>query len=150
VTDSISKNQTSGQGKGVGAYIQFKKGATVQVKMASSSVSIHQAEITLQRELGSYHSINQAKKAAGKGWNKLLNRIVVKGGSKSQKEAFYSSLYRSNLFPMKEYELNDNGDPRYYGLSDGKIYEGYHYKSPISGIRTDLCSRCKISSIQTS
>jgi predicted alpha-1,2-mannosidase len=131
VTDSrIAKDRTSGHGKGVGAYIQFKEGATVQVKMVSSYISVNQAEITLKRELGSYHSLNQVKKAAGKVWNKLLNRIVVTGGSEAQKETFYSSLYRSNLFPMKEYELDENGDPRYYGLSNGKVYDGYHYKSP--------------------
>ncbi len=130
VTDTTSKNKTSGKGKGVGAYIQFKKGADVQVKIASSYISIDQAEITLKRELGQYNTINKVKKAAGNTWNKLLNRIVVKGGSKAQKETFYSCLYRSNLFPMKEYELDRNGNPRYYGLSDGKIYEGYHYKSP--------------------
>jgi predicted alpha-1,2-mannosidase len=131
VTDSgIAKGGTSDQGKGVGAYIQFKKGATVQVKVASSYISIDQAEVTLHRELGQYSTINQAKKAAGKVWNRLLNRIVVTGGSKAQKEIFYSCLYRSNLFPMKEYELDKNGKPRYYGLSDGSIYKGYHYKSP--------------------
>jgi len=123
----ISKNKTSDEGKGVGAYVQFKKGATVQVKVASSYISTDQAELTLHRELGSFETINQTKTAAANIWNKVLNQILVEGGSKSDKETFYSCLFRANLFPYKFYEIDKNGNPYYYSPNTGKIYKGYFY-----------------------
>ncbi|HKI44590.1 MAG TPA: GH92 family glycosyl hydrolase, partial [Balneolales bacterium] len=124
---TITKKGISDKGKGVGAYVEFKKGARVQVKVASSYISVKQAELTLMQELGNYNNINEVKKAAANVWNKALNRILVTGGSKSDKETFYSCLYRANLFPQKFYELDQNGNPYYFSPNNGKIYKGYFY-----------------------
>ncbi|HKJ30676.1 MAG TPA: GH92 family glycosyl hydrolase [Balneolales bacterium] len=126
-TGKISKTNTSDEGNGMGAYIQFRKGARVQVKVASSYIGINQARLTLDQELGDIKNINQAKNNAAVIWNKLLNRIRVEGGTQAQKETFYSCLYRANLFPNKFYEIDKNGQPYYYSPNNGKIYKGYLY-----------------------
>jgi predicted alpha-1,2-mannosidase len=110
-----------------GAYIRFKDGATVQARIASSFISIEQAERTLQQELGSHASLEDTKNAAQKAWNKALNKIQVDGGTEEQKATFYSCFFRSMLFPRKFYEYDENGAPVYYSPYDGKIHQGVMY-----------------------
>ncbi|ANI89648.1 alpha-mannosidase [Arachidicoccus ginsenosidimutans] len=124
---TITANSDSTQGTGTGAYIEFKKGATVEAKVASSYISPQQADLNLQRELGRFKNFDATKNAAAQIWNKLLNRILVEGGSEKDKATFYSCLYRANLFPCKFYEYNKDNKPYYYDPNDGKIYQGYFY-----------------------
>lgn len=124
---TISSGKDSITGQGIGAYVQFKKGAKVQVKVASSYISPEQAQLNLQRELGKFKNLDQTKAVASKVWNKLLNWVLVEGGSEADKATFYSCLYRANLFPCKFYEYDSNGKPHYYGPNDGKIHQGYFY-----------------------
>lgn len=115
------------QGKGAGAYLKFKKGARVQAKAASSYISQEQAILTLNRELGSDKNLEQTKARGAETWNKLLNRVIVEGGTDEQIKTFYSCLFRANLFSRKFYERNENNEPYYYSPYDGKIYNGYMY-----------------------
>lgn len=115
------------QGKGAGAYLKFKKGARVQAKAASSYISQQQAILTLNRELGSDKNLEQTKARGAETWNKLLNRVIVEGGTDEQIRTFYSCLFRANLFSRKFYERNENNEPYYYSPYDGKIYNGYMY-----------------------
>lgn len=115
------------QGKGSGAYLKFKKGAKVQAKAASSYISRQQAILTLNRELGSDKNLEQTKARGAETWNKLLNRVIVEGGTDEQIKTFYSCLFRANLFSRKFYERNENNEPYYYSPYDGKIYNGYMY-----------------------
>ena len=115
------------QGKGSGAYLKFKKGAKVQAKAASSYISRQQAILTLNRELGSDKNLEQTKARGAETWNKLLNRVIVEGGTDEQIRTFYSCLFRANLFSRKFYERNENNEPYYYSPYDGKIYNGYMY-----------------------
>jgi predicted alpha-1,2-mannosidase len=124
---TISPGKDTAQGSGTGAYVQFRKGATVEVKVASSYINPQQAELNLHRELGKFKDLNETKEAAAKVWNRLLNRVLVEGGSEADKATFYSCLYRANLFPCKFYEYDSEGDPCYYDPNDGKIYKGYFY-----------------------
>lgn len=125
--DSIFAGERSGSGKGYGAFIKFKSGATVQAKAASSYISYDQARLTLERELGKDKSLEVTKKRGARTWNELLNRILVEGGTDEQIRTFYSCLYRANLFSRKFYERDENNEPYYYSPYDGKIYEGYMY-----------------------
>lgn len=123
------KNETfaksvSGSGKGFGAYIKFARGSKVQAKAASSYISPEQALLNLQRELGTDKKLETTKARGFKTWNKLLNRILVEGGTDEEIRTFYSCLFRANLFSRRFYELDANGNPYYYSPYDGKIYEG--------------------------
>lgn len=111
-----------------GTYIEFKKGAIVQVKVSVSRISPEQAEVTFNREIGPY-SFNEVKDRAHKIWNDLFNRVLVEGGTLEQRKTFYSCLYRTNLRPSKNYEIDQDGNAHF--SYDGKVYDGYYHSGPI-------------------
>lgn len=115
------------EGDGVGAYIQFKPGEKVQVKVVSSYISTEQAELNLQRELGSFKSFDDTKKAATDTWNKYLSKVLVEDDSEENKATFYSCFFRASLFSRQFFEYDKDGKAYYYSPYDGKIYYGYMY-----------------------
>lgn len=125
---SVEDNEKHASGSGAGAFVEFKKGATVQVKTALSKISREQAQTTFDREINGLTFAEVEKKAYGV-WNGLLNKIVVEGGTQEQRKTFYSCLFRANLRPGKDYEIDENGNPRF--CYDGRIHEGYYHSSPI-------------------
>ena len=127
VTNTFSRGKDTAEGKGAGAYIQFKSGSSVQAKIASSYISIDQAELTLEKELGNHQSFEQTSNAAHKVWNELLNRVVVEGGTEEEKATFYSCMFRANLFSHQFFEYDKDNNPYYYSPYDGKIHQGYMY-----------------------
>lgn len=129
--DNKSKDIKSGNngdaGKGIGAYVQFASGTTVQVKVASSYISPEQAELNLSKELGGYKKLEDTKNAAWKIWNDHLNRILVEDDSEENKATFYSCFFRASLFSRKFYEVDAYGDSFYRSPNDIKVYKGYYY-----------------------
>ncbi|WP_346238353.1 GH92 family glycosyl hydrolase [Niabella insulamsoli] len=125
--DSLFVDRSFQKGEKCGAFIQFKKGARVQAKIASSYISPEQALRNLQTELGGYKTFEATRDAANAVWNGLLSRVKVEGGSEGDKATFYSCLFRANLFSHKFYDIKANGDPYYFSPYDGKIYDGYMY-----------------------
>lgn len=123
----VTKDSKEAEGAGKGAYLQFKKGAVVQVKIASSYISLEQAERTLQNELGKFKRFEQTKDAAFKRWNTLFNRVLVEGDNEDDKATFYSCLFRANLFSRQFFEYDENNKPYYFSPYDGKVHEGYMY-----------------------
>lgn len=123
----VAAGQASQTGEMVGAYLKFKKGAKVQVKLASSYISPEQAQLSLDRELGKFKKLEDTKASAAAVWNKLFNRVKVEGGTAAEMATFYSCLFRANLFSRKFYDLNKEGKPYYYSPYDGKVYDGYMY-----------------------
>lgn len=126
-TNQVRSQQLTGEGEGVGAYLQFKPGEKVEAKVASSYISAEQAELTLKTELGKYTSFDDTHKAADKVWNTLLARMLVEGGTEDQKATFYSCLYHANLFSHRFFEYDKAGKPYYYSPYDGKVHQGYMY-----------------------
>lgn len=125
--NTVSAGKTTLSGEGAGAYLKFRKGAKVQVKIASSYISPEQARLNLDRELGKHRSLEQTRKAAADAWNAQLGQVKVEGGTQQELETFYSCLFRANLFSRKFYELNKDGKPYYYSPYDAKIHDGYMY-----------------------
>lgn len=123
----IQQDQTAGEGKGIGAFIQFNNGETVQVKVASSYISPEQAVITFNRELSNYKTLEQTKDAAAKIWNSHLGRIAVSGGTEEDMATFYSCFFRASLFSRQFYEYDADGNPYYFSPYDGKIHKGYMF-----------------------
>ena len=115
-------------GDHAGAVITLKtvKGEQVHLKVASSFVSIEQAEINLKRELANDVFAATCKKAKDT-WNKTLSRLNVEGGTIDQTKTFYSSLYRMLFFPNKMYEVNAKGQNIHYSPFNGKVMPGYLY-----------------------
>ncbi|MCP2043574.1 GH92 family glycosyl hydrolase [Pontibacter sp. HSC-36F09] len=115
----------SAEGRGVGAYIEFASGQQVQARTASSYVSLQQAKLTLEQELGKLDSLEDTREEARQVWNQQLGKIVVEGGTEEQLRTFYSTLFRANLFSRKFYEINAEGEPYYFSPYDLKLHAGY-------------------------
>jgi predicted alpha-1,2-mannosidase len=125
--NTIQQGAADAEGEGMGAYIKFKAGEKVQVKVASSYISPEQAELNLQRELGNFKNLEDTRKAATDTWNKYLAKVMVEGGSEEDKATFYSCFFRASLFSRQFFEYDKDGKPYYYSPYDGKIYYGYMY-----------------------
>ena len=110
-----------------GAVIGFKtsKGEIVNVKVASSFISYEQAERNLE-EIG-LDNFDELKEKGKETWNKELSRIKIEGGTPDQIKTFYSTLYRSLLFPRKFFEYDENGDVVHYSPYSGEVRPGYMF-----------------------
>lgn len=113
----------TGDHAGAAISFQTKKGEQVHMRVASSFISVEQAELNLKRELGSetFEATQQKAKAI---WNKTLSHINVEGGTIDQTRTFYSCLYRMLLFPNKMYEIDANGQKTHYSPFNGKVMPG--------------------------
>lgn len=122
---TITKDSLEIKSTHAGAVIGFKtsKGEQVQARVASSFISIEQAELNL-KELGN-DSFDTVKQKAKQAWNKELGRIQVEGGTVAQMQTFYSCLYRSLLFPRKFYELDASKNVVHYSPYNGQVMPGY-------------------------
>ncbi|WP_068407597.1 GH92 family glycosyl hydrolase [Pedobacter cryoconitis] len=111
-----------------GAIIGFKteKGEKVGMKVASSFISVEQAEISLKRELANdtFEATQQKSRAV---WNKTLGKISIEGGTVDQTRTFYSSLYRTLFFPNKLYEIDANNKIVHWSPYNGKTMPGYMF-----------------------
>ena len=110
-----------------GAIIGFstRKGEIVHARIASSFISFEQAAQNL-KELGN-DSFEQLAQKGNDAWNNVLGKIEVEGGNLDQYRTFYSSLYRSLLFPRKFYEFTADGQPIHYSPYNGQVLPGYMY-----------------------
>lgn len=77
----------------------------VELKIGLSFVSVENAKQNLEQEIGN-KSFTQIRNEATKKWETLLSSIEVKGGTAKQREMFYSSLYRSFLWPALRSDVN--------------------------------------------
>ena len=108
-----------------GAIVGFstRAGEQVHARVASSFISLEQAERNLEREVG-HDDFDAARAKAARRWNEVLGRVEVKGGSIDQQRTFYSSLYRMVLFPNKLYELDAAGQPVHWSPYNGQVLKG--------------------------
>jgi len=110
-----------------GAYIKLRStNKKVGIKIASSFISLDQAQQNLSSEIGSI-GFEALKKQSYDCWNKHLSKVIVDDENEEHKKTFYSNFYRASLFPRKLYELNKNGEAMYYSPYNGKISKGYMY-----------------------
>ena len=127
--DSLLSNGSSiAEGKHVMAAITFKtkKGEIIVANVASSFISLEQAELNLQREIG-LNTFEQTKSKAELAWNKEFSRVKVEGGTLEQTRTFYTALYRTMLFPRKFYEIDANNKVVHYSPYNGKVLSGYMF-----------------------
>lgn len=123
----IRTNSLEMQDDHAGGIIGFKtkKGEKVHAKVASSFISMEQAEVNL-KELGN----NSFDEIASKGrneWNRVLGKIKVEDSNIDDLRTFYSCLYRSVLFPRSFYEVDAKGQVLHYSPYNGEILPGYMF-----------------------
>ncbi len=110
------------------AVVGFKttKGEKVNVRVASSFISLEQAELNLKREIGnqSFQEIQQQAKGV---WHRELAKEKAEGGTTDQLKTFYSCLYRMILFPRKLHEINAANQVVHYSPFNGNVEKGFMY-----------------------
>jgi len=110
---------TTVSGPGSGAYVTFDNlsGATVNVQVGLSFVSVDGAKANLKAE-NTKKSFDTVAAAARKAWNDQLNKIAVEGGSADDTTTFYTALYHSMIQP----NVFSDVDGQYPGF-DGRIHQ---------------------------
>jgi len=94
----------------------------LEIQIGFSFVSIENAKDNLTKEiLGK--SFTQVRKEATETWDKLLSKIKVTGGSEKQRGIFYSTLYRSFLWPALRSDLNGE----YTDIKGNVVNKGFRY-----------------------
>ena len=106
------------------AMVGFKtvRGQVVNLRVASSFISIDQAQLNLREVEGK--SFDVVKNACRDSWNAALGRIQVSDTNIDRIRTFYSCLYRSLLFPRDLSEVNANGERVHYSPYNGEVKPG--------------------------
>lgn len=123
--EKLEEGKLENEGLHSGALLGFAttKGQRVHMRVASSFISFEQAELNLRRELGR-DDFDTTKTKAKALWNGVLGKLEVEGGTVDQTRTFYSSLYRTVLFPHKMYELDAAGKPVHWSPYNGQVLPG--------------------------
>jgi predicted alpha-1,2-mannosidase len=124
----LQKNSLRRKGQHVGAIVGFKtrKGEQVHVRVASSFISLDQANLNLTREIG-HDSFAETTNKAKNVWEKELNRITIEDTNENHIKTFYSCLYRVLLFPRKFYEFDVHNEIVHYSPYNGEVLPGYMF-----------------------
>ena len=124
----LNENSTESQGDHVGAIIGFmtEQGEQVNVKVASSFISLEQAELNLSQEIGQ-KAFKDIKSLAKASWENEFQKLLVEDDNVDNIRTFYSCLYRLLLFPRKFYEINKDEEIVHYSPYNGKVLPGYMF-----------------------
>jgi predicted alpha-1,2-mannosidase len=109
----------------VAGFSRLQRGEVVNARVASSFISIGQAEQNL-KEIGAddFEALVRKDRAI---WNKTLGRVAVEGGTIDQVRTFYSCLYRMLFFPLSLYERDGMGRVVHYSPYNGQVEPGYMF-----------------------
>lgn len=77
----------------------------LEIKIGLSFVSTENAKQNLDAEIGE-KTFAEIRNEATQTWENLLSKIKVSGGTERETELFYSSLYRSFLWPALRSDVN--------------------------------------------
>ncbi len=121
--DKISASSVEQYGTRMGAYISFKtnKDERVQVRIATSFISIEQARKNMAMEIAG-KGFKDIVKSTRDTWQKNLSRIKVSGITEDQKAIFYTAMFHTLQFPR---EMSEYG--KYYSGFDDKVHNGDSY-----------------------
>lgn len=113
----------------------------LEIRIGLSFVSMENAKENMDKELVG-KSFKQIRNEASVTWEKLLSKIKIKGGTEKQRMLFYSSLYRSFLWPALRSDVNGEfrdaadhivkKDFRYYTLPS--LWDTYRNKVVLLGL----------------
>jgi len=116
--DSIFEGQKMIDGSGSGAWAGFTHlKDPLEVRIGISYINENQAGNNLAIEMEG-KSFKQIVRESLKIWEKALNKIKVRGGTRAQKRIFYTSLYR-----VYERMINISEYGQYYSGYDKQVHE---------------------------
>jgi predicted alpha-1,2-mannosidase len=108
----------------VTGYMRFTPGAdrTVTMRIATSLISVAQAQKNLELEIAPTDSFDAIRARAQEVWDKALGIIEIEGANPDELTTLYSNLYRLFLYPNSGFENT--------GTAEAPVYK---YASPVSG-----------------
>jgi predicted alpha-1,2-mannosidase len=114
-------------GQGVTNWIRFATAANEQVnlRMATSYMSVAQATANLSQEVGA-KTFDAVREEAAALWDTTLGRVAIEGASTDRMVTFYSNMYRSFMYPNNMSEMV-GGVRRYFSPYDNQIHDGQMY-----------------------
>lgn len=144
----------SGDGR-TAMLVRFGEGeGPLELRIGFSFVSEENARENLEKEIAA-KDFAQVRREADETWEQLLSKIRVEGGTEREKGLFYSSLYRSFLWPALRSDANgqftdDKGQVvnkgyRYY--TDPSFWDDYRNKLVLMGLLAPDVTADVISSI---
>ncbi|MBC8006340.1 MAG: glycoside hydrolase family 92 protein, partial [Verrucomicrobia bacterium] len=126
----------------------------LELQIGFSFVSIANAKENLEKEMFG-KSFQQVRGEASKTWEALLSKITVSGGTERQKGLFYSTLYRSFLWPALRSDCNGeftdekgnvvNKGFNYY--TEPSLWDDYRNKLVLLGMLTPKVTEDVIKSL---
>lgn len=131
------------------ALLKLENGSEpVTLKVGISFVSVENAKQNLETEVGD-KSFEDIHKSGSNEWKALLSKVEISGGEEKDKEMFYSSLYRSFLWPALRSDVNgdftddagekQNEEYQYYTLPS--LWDTYRNKVVLLGwLRPEVTS----------
>ncbi len=126
--DEFATGSTEAVGEPCGVDLAFEPNSsgttTVELRVAISYVSIDNARANLDAEAPATRSFDDVARAARDGWESRLARVKIVGGTETQKQIFYSALYRSFQMPSVFNDVNGEymGFDRAFHKADGFQY----------------------------
>jgi predicted alpha-1,2-mannosidase len=129
--DGFIQNINEATGSTVGAVISFSTAnkEVVSARVASSFISFEQAGLNLKRELTG-KTFDQVRDIGQKSWNKLLSRFSIEDNNIDDLDnvrTFYTTLYRTMLFPREFFEYDANNKIVHWSPFNGEITSGRMY-----------------------
>ncbi len=94
----------------------------LEIQIGFSFVSIENARENLEAEMPG-RDFEQVRKEGTETWESLLSKIRVCGGTERQREIFYSTLYRSFLWPALRSDVNGE----FTDLDGNVVNKGFDY-----------------------
>lgn len=123
---NIYENCTVGVELGAAIELDLSDGLEMYMYVATSFISIEQAQLNYEREQKGIE-FEALKNRAASVWETELSKIEIETKKDCDKITFYSSLYRTLLFPRKIYEYDVDNNRVHFGMFSGKIEQGYMY-----------------------
>jgi predicted alpha-1,2-mannosidase len=117
---TVTAGSASTSGTNTGAYVTFDTSTnpTVSATVALSFVSVAGATANLNAEVAAFDTVRAGADAA---WNAALNRVQVTGGSATDLQKFYTSLYHVLMNP----NVASDVDGQYRGF-DNAVHSATH------------------------
>ncbi len=103
-------------------HLQDGGDGSVELKIGLSFVSPQNAKQNLEQEIGK-RTFDQIHQEGEQKWEALLSKVQVKGGTKKEKQLFYSSLYRSFQWPALRSDVNGE----YRDVNGEAIHADFNY-----------------------
>ncbi|MFD1430256.1 GH92 family glycosyl hydrolase [Lacticaseibacillus mingshuiensis] len=102
--------------------LSFATSNDVTLRLGTSFISMDYAVRNMPQEDEATLSANITD-----AWNAKLGKIEIFDHDRERVQTFYQNLWRAFLYPMKLYELDEDGEPVHYDMHADDVKPGYLY-----------------------